>query len=137
MLDNQIFDDVFEIILDVDFYCCDYCLIFWVISQLVELGCFFDVVILGEVLDNVGIFEDSGGMGYLVLLVKNMFSVSNIKVYVEIVWECLVLWQMIFIFSEIVDVAFYLEGCSFIEFLDEVECKVFGIVEQGFKKGGL
>ncbi|MGB3621064.1 replicative DNA helicase [Ketobacter sp. MCCC 1A13808] len=136
MLDNQTFDDVSEITSDVDFYRRDHRLIFRAISQLAELGRPFDVVTLGEALDNAGILEDSGGMGYLALLAKNTPSASNIKAYAEIVRERSVLRQMISISSEIADAAFHPEGRSSTELLDEAERKVFGIAEQGSKKGG-
>ena len=59
------FDDVSEIVSDVDFYRRDHRLIFRAIAQLAELGKPFDVVTLGEALDNAGVLDDCGGMAYL------------------------------------------------------------------------
>lgn len=136
MLDNNTFDDVSEIVSDQDFYRRDHRLIFRALSQLAELGRPFDVVTLGEALDNAGLLEDSGGMGYLATLAKNTPSASNIKAYAEIVRERSVLRQMITVSSEIADSAFHPEGRNSSELLDEAERKVFGIAEQGSKKGG-
>jgi len=136
MLDNRAFDDVSEITSDVDFYRRDHRLIYRAIAQLAELVKPFDVVTLGEALDNAGILEDCGGMAYLAQLAKNTPSASNIKAYAEIVRERSVLRQMITVSNEIADAAFHPEGRSSTDLLDEAERKVFGIAEQGAKQGG-
>lgn len=136
MLSNAAFDDVSEIVSDVDFYRRDHRLIFRAIAQLAELSKPFDVVTLGETLNNAGILDDSGGMGYLALLAKNTPSASNIKAYADIVRERSVLRQMINISGEIADAAFHPEGRSSSELLDDAERKVFAIAEQGSKVGG-
>ncbi|MBA54512.1 MAG: replicative DNA helicase [Pseudomonadales bacterium] len=136
MLANQAFDDVSEILSDVDFYRRDHRLIFRAVAQLAELSKPFDVVTLGEALDNAGILEDCGGMAYLAQLAKNTPSASNIKAYAEIVRERSVLRQMIAVSNEIADAAFHPEGRNATELLDEAERKVFSIAEQGAKQGG-
>lgn len=47
-----------------------------------------------------------GGFVYLVELLKNMLSVVNIGVYVDIVCECVVVCEMILVVNEIVDVGY-------------------------------
>jgi len=136
MLDNRAFDDVSEIVSDVDFYRRDHRLMYRAITQLAELSKPFDVVTLGEALDNAGLLEDSGGMSYLAQLAKNTPSASNIKAYAEIVRERSVLRQMITVSNEIADAAFHPEGRNATELLDEAERKVFSIAEQGAKQGG-
>lgn len=136
MLDNNAFDDVAELVTDVDFYRRDHRLIFRAISQLAELNKPFDVVTLGEALDNAGILDESGGMAYLALLAKNTPSASNIKAYSDIVRERSVLRQMIQVSNEIAESAFRPEGRSSSELLDEAERKVFNIAEQGSKGAG-
>ncbi|HEX4940736.1 MAG TPA: replicative DNA helicase [Candidatus Kapabacteria bacterium] len=136
MLDNNAFDDVAELVTDVDFYRRDHRLIFRAISQLAELSKPFDVVTLGEALDNAGILDESGGMAYLALLAKNTPSASNIKAYADIVRERSVLRQMIQVSNEIAESAFRPEGRSSSELLDEAERKVFNIAEQGSKGAG-
>lgn len=136
MLDNNAFDDVAELVTDVDFYRRDHRLIFRAISQLAELNKPFDVVTLGEALDNAGILDESGGMAYLALLAKNTPSASNIKAYADIVRERSVLRQMIQVSNEIAESAFRPEGRSSSELLDEAERKVFNIAEQGSKGAG-
>ena len=136
MLDNNAFDDVAELVSDVDFYRRDHRLIFRAIAQLAEYRKPFDVVTLGEALDNAGILDESGGMAYLALLAKNTPSASNIKAYADIVRERSVLRQMIQVSNEIAESAFRPEGRSSTELLDEAERKVFNIAEQGSKGVG-
>ncbi|NPU95057.1 MAG: replicative DNA helicase [Gammaproteobacteria bacterium] len=136
MLDNNAFDDVAELVSDVDFYRRDHRLIFRAIAQLAEYRKPFDVVTLGEALDNAGILDESGGMAYLALLAKNTPSASNIKAYADIVRERSVLRQMIQVSNEIAESAFRPEGRSSSELLDEAERKVFNIAEQGSKGVG-
>ena len=136
MLSNSSFDDVSEIVSDVDFHRRDHRLIFRAVAQLAELGKPFDVVTLGETLDNAGILDESGGMAYLAQLAKNTPSASNIKAYAEIVRERSVLRQMITVSNDIADSAFNPEGRNSNELLDEAERKVFAIAEQGAKQGG-
>lgn len=136
MLENRAFDDVTEVVSDVDFYRRDHRLIFRAIAQLAELNKPFDVVTLGEALDNAGLLEESGGMAYLALLAKNTPSASNIKAYADIVRERSVLRQMIQVSNEIAESAFRPEGRTSAELLDEAERKVFNIAEQGSKGAG-
>ena len=81
MLDNNGFDDVSEIITDIDFYRRDHRLIYSAMFQLAEQAKPFDVITLGEVLENSGVLEQAGGMAYLAELAKNTPSASNIKAY--------------------------------------------------------
>ena len=136
MLSNAAFDDVSELVTEVDFYRRDHRLIFRAMIQLVAEDKPFDVVTLGEVLDNSDLLEEASGMAYLAELAKNTPSVANIKAYADIVRERSVLRQMIQVSNEIADSAFSPEGRSSADILDEAERKVFAIAEQGTKQGG-
>ncbi|MCG8668062.1 MAG: replicative DNA helicase [Pseudomonadales bacterium] len=136
MLDNNGFDDVSEIVSDVDFYRRDHRLIYSAMFQLAEQAKPFDVITLSEVLDNSGALDQAGGMAYLAELAKNTPSASNIKAYAEIVRDRSVLRQMIQVSNEVAENAFDPQGRSTNELLDEAERKVFAIAEQGQKKGG-
>ena len=136
MLDNNGFDDVSEIVSDVDFYRRDHRLIYNAMFQLAEQAKPFDVITLSEVLENSGALDQAGGMAYLVELAKNTPSASNIKAYAEIVRDRSVLRQMIQVSNEVADSAFNPEGRSTNQLLDEAERKIFAIAEQGQKKGG-
>ncbi len=136
MLDNNGFDDVSEVLADVDFYRREHRLIFSAMFQLSEQGRPFDVITLGEVLENSNLLEEAGGMSYLAELAKNTPSASNIKAYAEIVRDRSVMRQMIQVANEIADDSFNPEGRSTAELLDAAERKVFAIAEQGQKKGG-
>ncbi|MDX1693058.1 MAG: replicative DNA helicase [Ketobacteraceae bacterium] len=136
MLDNNGFDDVSEILSDVDFYRRDHRLIYSAMFQLAEQSRPFDVITLGEVLENSGALEQAGGMAYLAELAKNTPSASNIKAYAEIVRDRSILRQMIQVSNEVAESAFDPQGRSTHELLDAAERKVFAIAEQGAKKGG-
>ena len=136
MLDNNGFDDVSEIVTDVDFYRRDHRLIYSAMFQLAEQAKPFDVITLGEILDNSGVLDQAGGMAYLAELAKNTPSASNIKAYAEIVRDRSVLRQMIQVSNEIAESAFDPQGRPTSQLLDEAERKVFAIAEQGAKKGG-
>ncbi|PCJ42477.1 MAG: replicative DNA helicase [Moraxellaceae bacterium] len=136
MLSNGAFDDVSELVSEIDFYRRDHRLIYRGMVQLVAQDKPFDVVTIGEVLDNSGLLEEASGMAYLAELAKNTPSVANIKAYADIVRERSVLRQMIQVSNEIADAAFATEGRSCAELLDEAERKVFAIAEQGTKQGG-
>ena len=136
MLDNAGFDDVSEVVSDVDFYRRDHRLIYSAMFQLAEQAKPFDVITLGEVLENSGVLEQAGGMAYLAELARNTPSASNIKAYAEIVRDRSVLRQMIQVSNEVAESAFDPQGRSTSELLDAAERKVFAIAEQGAKKGG-
>ena len=136
MLSNGSFDDVSELVSEVDFYRRDHRLIYRAMVQLVAEDKPFDVVTLGEVLDNSDLLAEASGMAYLAELAKNTPSAANIKAYADIVRERSILRQMIQVSSEIAESAFSTEGRSSAEILDEAERKVFAIAEQGAKQGG-
>ncbi|OUS26748.1 replicative DNA helicase [Gammaproteobacteria bacterium 45_16_T64] len=136
MLSNSSFDDVSELITEIDFYRRDHRLIYRAMTQLVAESKPFDVVTLGEVLDNSGLLEEASGMAYLAELAKNTPSAANIKAYADIVRERSVMRQMIEVSNEIAESAFAPDGRSSAEILDEAERKVFAIAEQGNKQGG-
>lgn len=136
MLDNNAFDDVAEIVTEVDFYRREHRLIFRSIIQLAEESQPFDVVTLGEALIKGGLSDEVGGLAYLADLARNTPSASNTRAYAEIVRERSVLRQMIRVSGEIADNAFSPQGRPASELLDEAERKVFAIAEQGSKKGG-
>ncbi len=136
MLDNQSFDDVSEIVTEVDFYRREHKLIFRAIAQLGEENHPFDVITLGEALNKAGVLAEAGGMVYLAEVARNTPSASNIRAYAEIVRERSVLRQMIKVANEIAENAFNPKGRAASELLDEAERKVFAIAEQGQKAGG-
>lgn len=136
MLDNQAFDDVAEIVAEVDFYRREHKLIFRAIAQLGEENHPFDVITLGEALNKAGVLDEAGGMVYLAEVARNTPSASNIRAYAEIVRERSVLRQMIKVANEIAENAFSPKGRSASDLLDEAERKVFAIAEQGQKTGG-
>jgi replicative DNA helicase len=136
MLDNSGFDDVLELVSDVDFYRREHRLIFHGMMQLAEQSRPFDVITLSEVLQNSQLLTAAGGMAYVAELAGSTPSASNIRAYAEIVRDRSILRQMIQVSGTIASNAFEPRGRTTIELLDEAERKVFAIAEQGQRKGG-
>ena len=90
----------------------------------------FDVITLGEWLDNRQELEKVGGMGYLSNLVQNTPSAANIDAYARVVRQKSVLRELINAASTITESAFRTEGRSQEELLGEAESLVFKIAER-------
>ncbi|MFC3606843.1 replicative DNA helicase [Stutzerimonas tarimensis] len=136
MLDNEAWERVSDQVSDGDFYRHDHRLIFRAIVRLVERNQPFDVVTLSEQLDKEGVLSQLGGLGYLGELAKNTPSVANIKAYAQIIRERATLRQLISISNEIADTAYFPEGKTAEEVLDEAERQIFQIAEARPKTGG-
>ncbi|MGM0593881.1 MAG: replicative DNA helicase [Pseudomonadota bacterium] len=131
MLENSAWDKVSDLVTEGDFYRRDHRLVFSAIQHLAEQGTPFDVVTLGEWLEQKGELESVGGIHYLGSLVTNTPSAANIKSYATIVRERSVLRQLIQVANEIADTGFHPEGRDISELLDEAERRVFEIADQG------
>ncbi len=129
MLNNAAFDNIADVVGEIDFYRHDHRLIFKAIAELSEQGRPFDVVTLTEKLAQRQQLDDAGGVVYIGELARNTPSAANIKTYAEIVRERSVLRQLIRVSNEVADTAFRPQGRKVEEILDEAEGKVFKIAE--------
>lgn len=136
MLDNNKWDVVSDMVVEIDFYRPDHRQIFRAISRLASEAKPLDVVTLSEELDKLGELEQCGGLAYLGELANKTPSASNIRSYAEIVRERAVLRNLISVSGEISDSAFNPLGRNSAELLDEAERKVFLISEGRAKEGG-
>jgi replicative DNA helicase len=130
MLDNASWDNVAEIISDIDFYRHDHRQIFRAIAYLAGKDSPYDAVTVSEYLHDLGELENVGGLGYLGSIVQNTPSAANIKAYAEIVRERSILRQLISVGTNISDAAFNTQGRESTDILDEAERSVFEIAEQ-------
>lgn len=130
MLDNDSWDQVSEVVSELDFYRHDHAQIFRAIAHLVSKESPYDAVTISEYLHDVGELEKIGGLAYLGSIVQNTPSAANIKAYAEIVRERSVLRQLITVGTNISDTAFNTDGRDSSVILDEAERSVFEIAEQ-------
>jgi replicative DNA helicase len=130
MLDNDALMNVTERITAADFYRRDHATIFQAFEVLAGDAKPFDVVTLGEWLQNNEQLDDVGGMGYLAQLAENTPSAANIAAYADIVRERAVLRALISAGTQITESAFRTEGRSPEELLDSAESLVFDIAER-------
>lgn len=130
LLDNQAWDRVVERVQESDFYRHDHQLLFRAIAELARRNSPFDLVTVGEVLKSINELDNAGGEFYLFELAKNTPSAANIVAYADIVRDRSILRQLISVGGSVADSAFYPDGRSTTELLDEAERKVFAIGEQ-------
>lgn len=138
MLDDSVWDAVNEIIVADDFYRPEHRVIFQTMELLFKAERPIDVVTLSEELDLQREQEQEQivGLDYLIDLADNTPSTSNVRAYAEIVKERSTLRRLIGIANEISDNAFYTEGRSSAEILDDAERKVLQIAEGRDSEGG-
>ncbi len=130
MLQNEAWETVSDIIDSTDFYRAAHSKIYSAIQSLSLEDNPFDVITLGEWLDNRQELEKVGGMGYLSNLVQNTPSAANIEAYARVVRQKSVLRELINAASTITESAFRTEGRSQEELLGEAESLVFKIAER-------
>ena len=130
MLQNEAWETVSDIIDSTDFYRAAHSKIYSAIKNLSLEDNPFDVITLGEWLDNRQELEKVGGMGYLSNLVQNTPSAANIDAYARVVRQKSVLRELINAASTITESAFRTEGRSQEELLGEAESLVFKIAER-------
>ncbi|MBF0266854.1 MAG: replicative DNA helicase [Gammaproteobacteria bacterium] len=130
ILNNDAYDNIIEIISEIDFYKPEHRVIFHSIKTLIESDEPCDVITLTNRLNQDNNIDKAGGFSYIGDLASNTPSASNIKAYAAIVREFSVLRQMIMAGSEIANDGYHPEGRKSAELLEEAEKKVFNISEQ-------
>ena len=131
MLDNQAWDNIADILNELDFYRHDHALIFRAIAALADESQPYDVVTVSEWLGSRNELDSIGGLAYLSILANDTPTAVNVKAYANIVREYSILRALIQIGNEISASAYNADGRPSKELLDEAERKVFMIAEQG------
>ena len=129
-LDPDTWVQVSERLRPEDFYRKNHQIIFKAIYALDEENQPFDLVTVGEWLEDNKQLDEAGGLGYLTSLADSTPSASNMSSYTEIVRKRSILRQLIHATSEITDSVFNPSGRSSDEILDFAEQTVFEIAEQ-------
>jgi replicative DNA helicase len=135
LLSPRAWDQVADVVTEVDFYREDHRLIFRAIHELNDRGKPCDAVTVTEWFEAHGKADQIDGGSYINQLTSSTPSAANVKAYAEIVREKSVLRQLIDIGSEITSGVFALDGRGSQELLEEAERKVFAIAEQGMRAG--
>lgn len=136
MLENKAWDQIADKLVERHFYRRDHQLIFRAMVKLMSENKPLDVITVSEVLQQMEIHDEVGGLAYLGELAKNTPSAANIGAYAEIVFERAVLRELISVGTLITESAFDPQGRASLEILDEAEKKVFDIAEQGARGSG-
>ncbi len=136
MLDNTVWDDVADVLIDSDFYRKEHSIIFKAMQKQDNASKPIDLVTLAEALDHVNQLELIGGLEYLAELSNNTPSTANIMAYASIIRERAILRQLISVANNISDSAYNPDGRESAELLDLAEQQVFKIADERPKDGG-
>lgn len=129
LLDNRVYDDLADRVMEQDFYRLDHRLVFHALVALAEQGQPFDVITVSEYLDNRDELDKAGGLAYLGELAKNTPSASNIGAYADIVRERAIFRELIGVANQIAGSAIKPEGRASHQILDQAEQQVFAIAD--------
>ena len=133
MLDGNTWDQIADRLDESDFYRNDHRLIFRAIRHLSENGKPFDFLTVADWLEDNNQLEDTGGLPYLGVLVRDALSAANVRAYGDIVRERAVRRHLIRIATEMADSAYDPKGRDSKQLLDDAEKRVFAIAEHGLR----
>ncbi|MFM8454627.1 MAG: replicative DNA helicase [Gammaproteobacteria bacterium] len=133
MLDSEAWDLLAGRLTEQDFFRSEHRLIYRTMLDLRLREMPIDAITVSESLERLKELDQMGGLQYIVNLVQNTPTASNIIAYADIVRERSVLRQLVQIGSEITDTAYDPKGKMVAEILDNAEKKIFSIAEQGSK----
>mgnify|MGYP003981458603 FL=1 len=136
MLDNTEWDNVSDVLQDIDFYRPEHQLIYRTMFQQSESNKPIDVVTLAESLNALNELESAGGLDYLSDLAGNARGTANIHAYAEIITERAILRRLISVANGIADSGYNTGGKKSAEILDEAEQQVFNINDDRPKDSG-
>ncbi len=136
MLDNTEWDNIADVLQDVDFYRPEHQLIYRTMYRQSEASKPIDVVTLAESLNALNELENAGGLDYLSDLAGNARGTANIHAYAEIITERAILRRLISVANGIADSGYNTGGKKSAEILDEAEQQVFNINDDRPKDSG-
>ena len=130
MLSQDAWDKIADIVVESDFYRNDHGLIFRAIESLVERNSPRDAVTVSEHLESSGDLAETNGLPYLIELVEQTPSSTNVVAYAQIVRQRSVLRQLISTCNSVADLAYRPEGRAVADILDTAESRMFAIADQ-------
>jgi len=135
LLSTRAFDQVADIVTELDFYREDHRLIFRAIEELNNKGRPCDAVTVTEWFESHGLVDQIDGGGYISQLASSTPSAANVRAYAEIVREKSILRQLVDVGAEITSDAFTSDGRNSRELLEQAERRVFAIADQDLRTG--
>ncbi len=136
MLANQAFDDVAGLLSEADFFLREHRAIYMAMGRLAQAGQPLDALTLAESLKNSNQLAEAGGDAYLVDLVNNAPSTTNLQVYAQIVMERAVVRRLIDAATDILRKGYNPLGWDSSKLLAEAERRLLEVMEQRPKEGG-
>ena len=136
MLANQAFDDVAGLLSEADFFLREHRAIYTAMGRLAQAGQPLDALTLAESLKNSNQLAEAGGDAYLVDLVNNAPSTTNLRVYAQIVMERSVVRRLIDAATDILRKGYNPLGWDSSKLLAEAERRLLEVMEHRPKEGG-
>ncbi|MFT5372655.1 MAG: replicative DNA helicase, partial [Lysobacterales bacterium] len=135
LLSATAWDQIADLISEVDFYREDHRSIFRSISDLHSNDKPCDAVTVTEWFESHGQIDKVDGGSYISQLVNTTPSAANIKAYAEIVREKSILRSLIDVGTEVTSGAYAADGRDSKELLEAAERAVFAIADKGSRGG--
>jgi replicative DNA helicase len=129
LLNNSAWDQVADLVEEIDFYRLEHRLIYAAISGLVNATKPADVFTVLDQLEKFGKAAEAGGLAYLNSLAQYAPSAANIRRHAEIVRERSILRKLVSASDETATAAFNTQGKSVDQVLDEAEQRIFSIAQ--------
>ncbi|MFP5414975.1 MAG: replicative DNA helicase [Gammaproteobacteria bacterium] len=136
MLANDAYHDVASVVSEADFFIRDHRIIFGTMGRLAAAEQPLDALTLAETLKNSDQLALAGGDAYLVELVTNAPSTTNIRSYAQIVLERAVVRRLIDAATDILRKGYNPLGWDSSKLLAEAERRLLEVIENRPKEGG-
>jgi replicative DNA helicase len=134
LLDNHLYNEAAERILDADFALEAHRRIFQRMRELIDAGRAVDIITLRDILSQNKEVESIGGVAYLASLTENLPRRISIEEYVGIVKNKSLLRQLILVCSEAVTQAAD-QADDALDVLNAAESKLLEVTEHGIQRG--
>jgi replicative DNA helicase len=134
LLDNHLYNEAAERILDADFALEAHRRIFQRMRELIDAGRAVDIITLRDILSQNKEVESIGGVAYLASLTENLPRRISIEEYVGIVKNKSLLRQLILVCSEAITQAAD-QADDALDVLNAAESKLLEVTEHGIQRG--
>ncbi len=134
MLDNDKWENIYEIINYKDFFQKSHQIIFLEMQNLSKLYKPIDLITLSESLKKNKYLKSIGGFNYLAQISQNIFNIANIIHHAKIIKEKSIIRKIIQTANEIITASFNLKGKNSKDLIDLAESKIFEISEKELNK---
>ncbi len=134
MLDNDKWENIYEIINYKDFFQKSHQIIFLEMQNLSKIYKPIDLITLSESLKKNKYLNLIGGFNYLVQISQNILNIANIIDHAKIIKEKSTIRKIIQISNDIITTSFNLEGKNSKDLIDLAESKIFQISEKELNK---